>query len=311
MTPNQTSEQRQCGVNNCLAVRIYIFLSIPGSVWSNWRIKSTGPCVMDLTKFPMDSIECSLTFESFNYNKVAIFFNYTSFSALLTLSRVSCHHLFTLTSFYRANLNFHFHHFLLFRMRCSCDGATRRWRYSSQSSSQTLPWPISARQTNFRWESLSHRMLTLLSAIRCRLLEWAKRQLPIPPKIWLVPPPGLHPNLYDRLHFLDPILLRPESDTSQDNDRSVVVYPKFLSPPQLLPHPNPRNSIWWRWSDFARHHQSSLPSFDIENSSWVLERRVVRSLRIDEAEWENTRKDGNQKKPIYCNLLVFLLITVY
>ncbi|VDO63412.1 unnamed protein product [Onchocerca flexuosa] len=41
---------------------------ISGSVWSCWRIKSTGPCLMDLTNFPMDSISCMLTFESYNYN---------------------------------------------------------------------------------------------------------------------------------------------------------------------------------------------------------------------------------------------------
>lgn len=42
--------------------------SIKGSIWSCWRIKSTGPCRMDLTKFPMDYISCILTFESYNYN---------------------------------------------------------------------------------------------------------------------------------------------------------------------------------------------------------------------------------------------------
>lgn len=39
-----------------------------GSIWSCWRIKSTGPCHMDLSNFPMDSISCMLTFESYNYN---------------------------------------------------------------------------------------------------------------------------------------------------------------------------------------------------------------------------------------------------
>ncbi|CAP23097.1 LOW QUALITY PROTEIN: Protein CBR-LGC-47, partial [Caenorhabditis briggsae] len=52
---------------------VFLMVFPNGSVWSNWRIKSTGPCVMDLTKFPMDSIECSLTFESFNYNKDEVF----------------------------------------------------------------------------------------------------------------------------------------------------------------------------------------------------------------------------------------------
>ncbi|CAA90065.2 Ligand-gated ion channel 50 [Caenorhabditis elegans] len=52
---------------------VFLMVFPNGSVWSNWRIKSTGPCVMDLTKFPMDSIECTLTFESFNYNKDEVF----------------------------------------------------------------------------------------------------------------------------------------------------------------------------------------------------------------------------------------------
>ncbi|XGW33694.1 hypothetical protein V3C99_017818, partial [Haemonchus contortus] len=48
---------------------VFLMVFPNGSVWSNWRIKSTGPCKMDLSKFPMDTIECILTFESFNYNR--------------------------------------------------------------------------------------------------------------------------------------------------------------------------------------------------------------------------------------------------
>ncbi|KHJ99982.1 Neurotransmitter-gated ion-channel ligand binding domain protein [Oesophagostomum dentatum] len=48
---------------------VFLMVFPNGSIWSNWRIKSTGPCKMDLSKFPMDTIECILTFESFNYNK--------------------------------------------------------------------------------------------------------------------------------------------------------------------------------------------------------------------------------------------------
>ncbi|VDM60978.1 unnamed protein product [Angiostrongylus costaricensis] len=47
---------------------VFLMVFPNGSIWSNWRIKSTGPCKMDLSKFPMDTIECILTFESFNYN---------------------------------------------------------------------------------------------------------------------------------------------------------------------------------------------------------------------------------------------------
>lgn len=47
---------------------VNLLFGISGSIWSCWRIKSTGPCHMDLSNFPMDSISCMLTFESYNYN---------------------------------------------------------------------------------------------------------------------------------------------------------------------------------------------------------------------------------------------------
>ncbi|TMS36261.1 hypothetical protein L596_003470 [Steinernema carpocapsae] len=47
---------------------VFLMVFPNGSIWSCWRIKSTGPCVIDLTKFPMDMISCLLTFESYNYN---------------------------------------------------------------------------------------------------------------------------------------------------------------------------------------------------------------------------------------------------
>ncbi|CAK5081650.1 unnamed protein product [Meloidogyne enterolobii] len=48
---------------------VFLMIFPNGSIWSCWRIKSTGPCIMDLHKFPMDSINCLLTFESYNYNR--------------------------------------------------------------------------------------------------------------------------------------------------------------------------------------------------------------------------------------------------
>ncbi|VBB31661.1 unnamed protein product [Acanthocheilonema viteae] len=47
---------------------VFLMVFPNGSIWSCWRIKSTGPCHMDLSNFPMDSISCMLTFESYNYN---------------------------------------------------------------------------------------------------------------------------------------------------------------------------------------------------------------------------------------------------
>lgn len=40
-----------------------------GTLWSCLRIKSTGPCQLDLRTFPMDSVTCLLTFESYQYNQ--------------------------------------------------------------------------------------------------------------------------------------------------------------------------------------------------------------------------------------------------
>jgi hypothetical protein len=39
-----------------------------GTVWTNYRMKLSGPCSMDLTAFPFDIVACHLIFESFNYN---------------------------------------------------------------------------------------------------------------------------------------------------------------------------------------------------------------------------------------------------
>ncbi|KAM3723334.1 putative ligand-gated ion channel [Dirofilaria immitis] len=47
---------------------IFLMIYSNGSVWTNYRLKLQGPCIMDLTRFPFDNVTCSLTFESFNYN---------------------------------------------------------------------------------------------------------------------------------------------------------------------------------------------------------------------------------------------------
>ncbi|CAB3403221.1 unnamed protein product [Caenorhabditis bovis] len=47
---------------------IFLMIYANGTVWTNYRLKLQGPCIMDLTKFPFDNVTCSLTFESFNYN---------------------------------------------------------------------------------------------------------------------------------------------------------------------------------------------------------------------------------------------------
>ncbi|KAI6177735.1 hypothetical protein M3Y97_00940400 [Aphelenchoides bicaudatus] len=48
---------------------VFLMIFPNGSIWSCWRIKSKGPCKLDLYHFPMDKITCLLTFESYNYNR--------------------------------------------------------------------------------------------------------------------------------------------------------------------------------------------------------------------------------------------------
>ncbi|KAF8374498.1 acc-1 [Pristionchus pacificus] len=47
---------------------VFLMVFSNGTLWTNYRMKLTGPCNMNLKRFPFDSQKCYLTFESYNYN---------------------------------------------------------------------------------------------------------------------------------------------------------------------------------------------------------------------------------------------------
>ncbi|CAI5447239.1 unnamed protein product [Caenorhabditis angaria] len=47
---------------------VFLMVFSNGTLWTNYRMKLTGPCDMRLKRFPFDKQRCYLTFESFNYN---------------------------------------------------------------------------------------------------------------------------------------------------------------------------------------------------------------------------------------------------
>ncbi|EYB86944.1 hypothetical protein Y032_0271g909 [Ancylostoma ceylanicum] len=47
---------------------VFLMVFGNGTLWTNYRMKLTGPCDMNLKRFPFDQQKCFLTFESYNYN---------------------------------------------------------------------------------------------------------------------------------------------------------------------------------------------------------------------------------------------------
>ncbi|CAI4227846.1 unnamed protein product [Auanema sp. JU1783] len=47
---------------------VFLMVFANGTLWTNYRMKLTGPCDMNLKRFPFDKQRCFLTFESYNYN---------------------------------------------------------------------------------------------------------------------------------------------------------------------------------------------------------------------------------------------------
>uniref|UniRef100_A0A1I7WCZ1 Neur_chan_LBD domain-containing protein n=1 Tax=Heterorhabditis bacteriophora TaxID=37862 RepID=A0A1I7WCZ1_HETBA len=54
-------------LNNFRNVFLMVFAN--GTLWTNYRMKLTGPCDMNLKRFPFDQQKCFLTFESSSLKK--------------------------------------------------------------------------------------------------------------------------------------------------------------------------------------------------------------------------------------------------
>ncbi|GMR41908.1 hypothetical protein PMAYCL1PPCAC_12103 [Pristionchus mayeri] len=72
-TPNTCFiNSKKAQIHSSPFTNVFLMVFPNGSIWSNWRIKGTGPCKLDLSKFPMDNVNCSLTLESYNYNRMEV-----------------------------------------------------------------------------------------------------------------------------------------------------------------------------------------------------------------------------------------------
>ncbi len=50
----------------------FVILYEDGLIWANYRLKVTGPCKLNLARFPFDALQCSLVFESYSFNAAEV-----------------------------------------------------------------------------------------------------------------------------------------------------------------------------------------------------------------------------------------------
>ncbi|ULT93807.1 hypothetical protein L3Y34_003365 [Caenorhabditis briggsae] len=67
---------------------VFLMVFSNGTLWTNYRMKLTGPCDMKLKRFPFDKQKCYLTFESFNYNTGEVRMSWNQPYPVILLKRI-------------------------------------------------------------------------------------------------------------------------------------------------------------------------------------------------------------------------------
>uniref|UniRef100_A0A0R3RNZ3 Neur_chan_LBD domain-containing protein n=1 Tax=Elaeophora elaphi TaxID=1147741 RepID=A0A0R3RNZ3_9BILA len=67
MNESTSRKKRFVQKNEDVLMNIFLMLYPNGTVWVNYRVRVKGPCVMDLSNFPMDVQTCNLIYERYEW----------------------------------------------------------------------------------------------------------------------------------------------------------------------------------------------------------------------------------------------------